>query len=323
MNSLRNINIKDKKILVRCDLDVLDELGELKDTFRLSACLKTLNFILEYGGFAYICGHIGKTQTPNETFSTKKLLPFFQQNLINSNFEILENLRFNEGEEKNSESFARDLAAGKDIFVNESFATSHRDHASITSVVKILPSYFGLHFEDELENLNYVLESNHKPLVVIIGGAKIESKKPTIDKFLNIADHILVGGKLLFEESLKNNPKIIVADASENGLDINDESINKFREYIFSAKTIFWSGPLGNVENPDSIKGSLEIAEFISKSGSYSVVGGGDTVAFLEKNNLTHKFSFVSVGGSALLEYLSSGTLVGIEAMKNYGQKNS
>ena len=323
MNSLRNINIKDKKILVRCDLDVLNESGELKDTFRLSACLKTLNFILEQGGFAYICGHIGKTQSPNETFSTKKLFPFFEQHLINSNFEILENLRFNDGEEKNSEDFAKELASGKDIFVNESFATSHRDHASITGVVKILPSYFGLHFEDELENLNYVLESNHKPLVVIIGGAKIESKKPTIDKFLNIADYILVGGKLLFEESLKNNPKIILASANPDGLDINEDSINKFKEYIFNAKTIFWSGPMGNIENPASLKGSLEVAEFISKSGSYSVVGGGDTVAFLEKNNLTHKFSFVSVGGSALLEYLSSGTLVGIEAMKNYGQKNS
>jgi phosphoglycerate kinase len=323
MNSLRNINIKDKKILVRCDFDVLDDSGELKDTFRLFACLKTLNFILEQGGFAYICGHIGKTQTPNETFSTKKLLPFFEKNLISKNFEILENLRFNEGEEKNSETFARELAAGKDIFVNESFATSHRDHASITGVVKLLPSYFGLHFEDELENLNYVLESNHKPLVVIIGGAKIESKKPTIDKFLNIADYILVGGKLLFEESLKNNPKIILASSNPDGLDINEDSINKFKEYIFNAKTIFWSGPMGNIENPSSIKGSLEVAEFISKSGSYSVVGGGDTVAFLEKNNLTHKFSFVSVGGSALLEYLSSGTLVGIEAMKNYGQKNS
>ncbi len=323
MNSLRNINIKDKKILVRCDLDVLDESGELKDTFRLIACLKTLNFILEQGGFAYICGHIGKTQTPNETFSTKKLLPFFEKNLTNKNFEILENLRFNEGEEKNSEAFAVELAVGKDIFVNESFATSHRDHASITGIVKLLPSYFGLHFEDELENLNYVLESNHKPLVVIIGGAKIESKKPTIDKFLNIADYILVGGKLLFEESLKNNPKIILASSNPDGLDINEDSINKFKEYIFNAKTIFWSGPMGNIENPSSIKGSLEVAEFISKSGSYSVVGGGDTVAFLEKNNLTHKFSFVSVGGSALLEYLSSGTLVGIEAMKNYGQKNS
>jgi 3-phosphoglycerate kinase len=323
MNSLRNANIKDKKILVRCDLDALDKSGELKDTYRLFACLKTLNFILEQGGFAYICGHIGKTQTPNETFSTKKLFSFFEKNLINKNFEILENLRFNEGEEKNSETFAKELANGKDIYVNESFATSHRDHASITGVVKLLPSFFGLHFEDELENLNYVLESNHKPLVVIIGGAKIESKKPTIDKFLNIADYILVGGKLLFEESLKNNPKVILAQANNNGLDINEESISKFKEYIFNAKTIFWSGPMGNIENPDSAKGSFEIAEFISKSGAYSVVGGGDTVAFLEKNNLTHKFSFVSVGGSALLEYLSSGTLVGIEAMKNYGQKNS
>ncbi|NBO17480.1 MAG: phosphoglycerate kinase [Proteobacteria bacterium] len=316
MKSLQTVDLNGKKVLVRCDLDVLDENCEIKEHFRLSSSLRTLNYILDNGGFAYICGHIGKTQSPNEKFSTKKLKDFFSNNLKNNNYEILENLRFDEREESNNETFAKELSFGKDLFVNESFATSHRDHASITSITKFLPSYLGFHFEEEIENLKYVLDNNHKPLVVIIGGAKIESKKPTIDKFINIADFILVGGKLAFEKSLENTPKIILANDFVDNFDIGQESIKKFGEIIFQSKTIFWSGPLGKVEDEKYKNGSIQIADLISKSGAYSVVGGGDTLAFLENNNLTHKFSFVSVGGSALLEYLSSGTLIGLEAIK-------
>lgn len=316
MKSLSQISLQGKKVLVRCDLDVLDENSDIKEFFRLKSCLKTLNYILENGGFAYICGHVGKTQLPNENFSTKKFSNFFEENLINNNYEILENLRFDIGEEKNDESFCRELAQGKDLYVNESFATSHRDHASITGITKFLPSYLGFHFEEEIENLNYILENSHHPLVTIIGGAKIESKKPTIEKFLSMTDYILVGGKLAFDESLINNPKIVVASDSVDGFDIGEETIKKFGEIIFQAKTVFWSGPLGKVEEEKYQNGSKQIADLISKSGAYSVVGGGDTVSFLEKNDLLHKFSFVSVGGSALLEYLSTGSLVGIESIK-------
>jgi len=316
MKSLQTLDLKDKKVLVRCDLDVLDDNGEIKETFRLSSCLRTLNYILENGGYVFICGHIGKTQEPNEKFSTKKLANFFENNLKNKNYTLMENLRFDPREEKNDENFCKELSLGKDLYVNESFATSHRDHASITGITKLLPSYLGFHFEEEIENLKYVLDNNHKPLVVIIGGAKIESKKPTIEKFLNIADYILVGGKLAYEESLKNNSKIILANDSVDGFDIGAGTIKNFGEIIFQSKTIFWSGPLGKIEDEKYTNGSMQIADFISKSGGYSVVGGGDTLAFLEKYNLTHKFSFVSVGGSALLEYLSNGTLIGLEAIK-------
>ena len=156
-----------------------------------------------------------------------------------------------------------------------------------------------------------------RPLTVIIGGAKIESKKPTIERFLNLADHILFGGKLMFEESLKNNSKIILANDDIDGMDIGSKSLDLFKNYIFESKTVFWSGPLGKVEDSKYSNGSLQIADLISKSGVYSVVGGGDTLAFLEKNNLIDRFSFVSVGGSALLEYLSSGKLIGITAIEN------
>lgn len=317
MKSLRNIDLSGKKFLVRCDLDVLDESGEIKEFYRLNSSLKTLNYILENNGFAFICGHIGKTQISNEAFSTKKLAAFFKQNLVNNNYQLMENLRFDPREEKNDESFAKELALGKDFFVNESFATSHRDHASITGVTKFLPSFLGFHFEDEIENLNFILKDPKRPLTVIIGGAKIESKKPTIDKFLDQADYILIGGKLMFEASLKNNPKIIVASDDIDGLDVGQNSLEEFKKIIFESKTVFWSGPLGKVEDEKYKNGSLQIADLISKSGTYSVVGGGDTLAFLEKNNLTHKFSFVSVGGSALLEYLSTGILVGLTAVIN------
>jgi phosphoglycerate kinase len=319
MKSLKSINPEGKKFLVRCDLDVLNQDGEISDYYRLESSLKTLNFILENEGFAYICGHIGKTMEPNEKFSTKKLFSFYEKNLKGNSFEIMENLRFDSREEKKDFSFATEISLGKDYYVNESFATSHRNHSSITLIPEILPSFIGIHFEEEIENLNYILEASHKPLVVIIGGAKVESKKPTIDKFLKLADYILVGGKLSFEESLKNQDKIILASDFKDNSDIGEETIKNFKKYIFEAKTIFWSGPLGKIEEEMYSQGTKKIVEYISKSGAYSVCGGGDTISFLEKNDLLHKFSFVSVGGSAMLEFLSSSTLIGLEAVKKSG----
>jgi phosphoglycerate kinase len=320
MKSLRSVDPEGKKFLVRCDLDVLDNQGNLKENYRLSSCVKTLNFILQGGGFAYICGHIGKTQEPNEIFTTQKLKDFFLKHLVNENFEILENLRFDPREEQKNEDFARELALGKDYFVNESFATSHRDHSSITLIPKLIPSFIGFHFEEEIENLDYVRNAHRRPINVLIGGAKIESKMPTIEHFLKFVDFVLVGGKLMFEESLKNNPKIILGIDSIDEKDIGPQTVAEFKKYIFDSKIIFWAGPLGLVEDERYESGSLEIAELISQSGAYSVVGGGDTISFLEKHNLLHKFSFVSVGGSAMLEYLSSGNLLGYEAvLKNNG----
>jgi phosphoglycerate kinase len=324
MKSLRNIDPEGRKFLVRCDLDVLDEKGEINEDFRLISCVKTLNFILQGQGFAYICGHIGKTQEPNEIFSTQKLKDFFLKHLVNENFELMENLRFDPREEQKDEDFAREIALGKDIYVNESFATSHRDHSSITLVPKLLPSYIGFHFEEELENLDYVRNAHRRPINVLVGGAKIESKLPTIQNFLKFADHVLVGGRLMFEESLKNNPKIILGVDSVDGKDIGPSTIEEFKKYINDSKIIFWAGPLGMVEDPKYTAGSLQIADLISKSGAYSVVGGGDTIAFLDKHELTGRFSFVSVGGSAMLEYLSTGELVGLTAvLRHNGEKNS
>jgi len=320
MNSLRTIDPEGKKFLVRCDLDVLDEKGEIKEDYRLFSAVKTLNFILQGQGFAYICGHIGKTQEPNETFSTKKLKDFFLKHLVNENFELMENLRFDPREEQKDEEYARELALGKDYFVNESFATSHRDHSSITLVPRLIPAFIGFHFEEEIENLDYVRNAHRRPLNVLIGGAKIESKMPTIQNFLKFADHVLVGGKLMFEESLKNNPKIILGIDAIDRMDIGPATVEEFKKYLLDSKVIFWSGPLGKVEDEKYAQGSLTIAEIISKSGAYSVVGGGDTLSFLDKHNLMDKFSFVSVGGSAMLEYLSTGKLVGLEAViKNNG----
>jgi phosphoglycerate kinase len=315
MKSLRTVDPEGKKFLVRCDLDVLDSNGDIKEDFRLVSCIKTLNFILQGQGYAYICGHIGKTQEANEIFSTKKLKDFFLKHLINENFELMENLRFDPREENKNEEYARELALGKDYYVNESFATSHRDHSSITLIPKLIPSFIGFHFEEELENLDYVRNAHRRPITVVIGGAKIESKLPTIKNFINIADNILVGGKLMFEESLKNIPKVILGIDSLDNKDIGSKSVELFKNFINDSKIVFWSGPLGNVEDKKYESGSLQIADIISKSGAYSVVGGGDTISFLDKHDLIGKFSFISVGGSAMLEYISTGKLIGLEAV--------
>jgi phosphoglycerate kinase len=218
---------------------------------------------------------------------------------------------------------AWELATNQDYYVNESFATSHRERTSICEITKYLPSFLGLHFEKEMQKLSFISQNPKRPLTVIIGGSKLESKLPTIEHFVQSSDYILVGGKLSSSPDLPSNPKIIRAVDTNQGLDIGEKSVLEFSKVISQSQTIFWSGPLGKVEEKPFAESSLKVSEAIIKSHAFSVVGGGDTISFLEKNNLLDSFSFVSVGGSALLEYLSTGTLVGIEYYKKYGQKNT
>ncbi|MDP3051999.1 MAG: phosphoglycerate kinase, partial [bacterium] len=252
---------------------------------------------------------------------------------------MLENLRIDKGEEKNNETFAKKLADFGDIYVNEAFSVSHRNHASITGIPKYLPSYAGLLFESEVENLSRAFYPKH-PFLLILGGVKFGSKLGVLKRFIKIADKIFIGGALaniffklkgidigesLFDKKVSvkkyfGNRKIVLpVDFKKNDgaiLDIGPKTIKELINLIRRAKFILWNGPLGNFEIRDFAKGTEAAAKAIASSNVVSVIGGGDTAAAVIKMRLTFiQKSFISTGGGAMLEFLAKGTLPGIEAL--------
>jgi phosphoglycerate kinase len=243
---------------------------------------------------------------------------------LSDNLFLLENLRFYKGEEDNDWGFAKKLASLADIYINDAFAVCHRAHASIVSVPKYLPHFAGLHLQEEVRVLSGVLENPNRPLVLIIGGAKIETKLPLVEKMRDFADYVLVGGKIVKEITplLKSNPKatnkkgtLLIAYLNQDGFDITKENVDEFLKIINTAGTIVWNGPVGYVEIKEGTYGSRKLAEGIVKSKAYTIVGGGDTLGFLKHLGLLDKFSFASTGGGAMLEFLSGKKLPGIIAI--------
>jgi len=311
------------KVLVRCDLDVPIKDGKIVESFRLDASLKTLNYIVDLGGIPVVAGHIGRPGgKPILELSTVILKNYFDSNL-KGQYELLENLRFDPGEEKNDPTFANSLAQKAQIYVNESFATCHREAASITGIASILPAYAGFRLVKEVESLKRILVDPARPLLAIIGGAKIESKKPVIQKFAQIADGVLVGGRLALEEPIVLDLKILMDEVYcpvdyIDDKDIGPKTLEGWQKMILSAKTIVWAGPMGLFEDEKYSAGTKRVGELISDAvskGCFAVAGGGDTVTALNKFGLFNKFSFVSTGGSAMLDFLVYGSLPGIEAL--------
>ncbi len=313
---------KGTRVFVRCDLDVPVEKGIVKEVFRLESSLPSLKFIIEKGGIPVIAGHMGKPDGKEDPkLSTQQLVPYFNEKLGEGTYEILENLRFNPKEEENNEEFAKELASKAEIYVNESFATCHREHASIVGITAFLPSFAGFNLQKEVEALTKVMYKPEKPLALIVGGVKLESKLPVIEKFYDKADFIMLSSILSANWSKEITHNMLLADNRDvESKDINENTRQKFIWAIEKSRTVLWAGPLGMYENDQFIQGTKEIAEKIAertqKDGIYSVVGGGDTVAAINKLGLMDKFSFVSTGGGAMLQFLANGTLPGIEALK-------
>jgi 3-phosphoglycerate kinase len=294
----------------------LNESGQVSETFRLDASIPTLKFLMDHEVFPVIMGHMGRPEGAyKEELSTKQLIPYFENTLGKGKFELLENLRFDKREEENDLEFAKELAGKADFYVNESFATCHRKAASITGVAAILPAYAGLRLEQEVATLSKIMVEPERPFVAIVGGVKIESKKPVISKFLEVCDHVLVGGKIGMEwTDLVPENLFLPIDYAEDSKDIGDNTIAKFKEVLSSAKSVIWSGPLGYCEGGFD-KGTKEVAQAVIDSGAHSIIGGGDTVATMNTLGCLAKFDFASTGGGAMLQFLVEGTLPGIEAL--------
>lgn len=228
---------------------------------------------------------------------------------------LLENLRFWPGEEENSEDFAKAIANWGDMYINESFGMSHREHASIVGVPKILPHAAGTQFLLEVEHLSRVLENPERPLVFLISGVK-EDKAKYVDEFKEIADKVLVGGRLPeFFGDEYNEPKVQLARLLPDKEDITMHYIEHFEGEVRRAKTVVISGPIGKFEDEGHRQGTERVFKAVAEADSYSVAGGGDTEAALEMFNLKDKIDWVSTGGGAMLEFLAKGTLPGIEAL--------
>lgn len=294
-------NLSGKRVLVRVDWNGFSQ-------FRVERSLPTIKHLIESGARVVAATHLEPEGASVEPLH--KLLP--------SGVELLENLRNSPGEKANSEEFAAFLASLADIYVNEAFSASHREHASIVGVPRLLPSYAGLNFMEEVEKLSKSFNPPH-PFLLILGGAKFDTKLPLVKKFLDIADKIFVLGanaKPVSESDLAQNPKISLPFGDPSALDANDETIANCKLEIENAKFILWNGPLGKYEDGYT-EGTEKLAKILAESNKEVVVGGADTLEVVGKLGLLNNFSFVSTGGGAMLDFLASGTLPGIKALKS------
>ncbi len=387
-----NLRLSGKKILLRLDLNVPLKDKSITETNRIEKVIPTINFLLKKKSKIIILSHIGRPKgkvNPNLTLEpvSKKLseilgtdvvlikdeinekLAYKIDSIKNTSVIMLENIRFNKGEEANEQIFAKKLSKLGEIYVNDAFSCSHRSHASIEAITKYIPSYFGIQIIEEVNALKKITSEIKKPVSCILGGSKISTKIKIISNLIKKFDNIIIVGgmantilkekgfnigksisedscKKIVNEIFKNvnkyNCKIIcpldvivsknIDSAGKNKLiseienddiilDIGKNTISTIESIISNSNTILWNGPAGYFENPLFENGTKQIAKIISKKTKqdniFSVIGGGDTVAAINKFDLFDSFTFVSTAGGAFLEFLEGKNLPGINAISS------
>ncbi|HRZ95643.1 MAG TPA: phosphoglycerate kinase [Candidatus Moranbacteria bacterium] len=344
MRKIQDADVKNKKVLLRVDFNSGIEGGDAKEAFKIAAAKETVSYLLEKGAKVALISHLGRPEGKTDPeFSLGQIADDaeriigiktkFVDDCIGEKVKIeigglspremllLENVRFYPGDETNDEVFAKKLSENFDIFVNDAFSVCHRNQASVTGVAKFLPSFAGLWLQKEVEEMEKVKNNFVCPAVAIVGGAKIETKLPVIKFFEEKYDFVLVGGKIANEaidQKVNFGGKVVLPfDFVDDRLDVGPKTVEKFKEIIKSAKTIVWNGPMGKFEEEKYSSGTKNIFESIISSGAHIMVGGGETLEILEKNNAMDRVSFVSTGGGAMLEYLSGGKMPGIEALES------
>ncbi len=303
------------------NLDIKDP---SRDSLRLQASLPTLRFLFEHGAKPVIISHRGRPEGKDSALSLKRAMSLIEKEL-GCAIKWRENLRFDLREEANNVAFAKELSKGADIYINDDFATSHRKAASMVAITEFLPSYAGLHLEEEIKNLSRVRDNPDYPRVVILGGIKLEDKLGVIQKFENAGTKFLLGSAYrMSPEALPRHADIAFAKDGIGGNAWQDIGIKTTEEYvkiIGKAKTVVWSGPVGKAENAKHAKGSQALAAAIIKSKAFSVAGGGDTADFLQKEELVKKFDWVSTGGGAMLAFLAGEKLPALAALNTAGKE--
>jgi phosphoglycerate kinase len=339
--SVRDADVAGKRVLVRADLNVPLEGGKVADDTRIRAALPTLQLLLERDADAVtVCSHLGRPRGPDPKYEIAPVAARLHELVGDGDrIRVLENTRFDPRETANDPEFARELAEGQDLYVNDAFGSAHRAHASTEGVAHLLPAYAGLLLERELQELGRLLERPEHPYVAIVGGAKVEDKIGVLRSLAERADVVLVGGKMA--EEIRVNPidvpvklpgDIVAAAAFDAdaesrivganevpdgwlGLDIGPATREGYAKRIAMAKTVFWNGPMGVFEWPRFAEGTLAVAHAVAGADAHTVVGGGDSVRAIEEAGLADRIDWVSTGGGASLELLEGKELPGVAAI--------
>jgi phosphoglycerate kinase len=337
--SVEGADVDGLVVLVRSDLNVPLDDGRVADDTRIRASLPTLRLLLERGAKEVrVCSHLGrpKTDADRATYSMAPVREALLGALGDARVTVLENTRFDPGETKNDLGFARELAAGCNIFVNDAFGSAHRAHSSTVGVAEMLPPYAGLLLLAELQNLSRLFEPE-RPFVIVSGGAKVEDKIGVLENLGSRADAVLIGGKMA-EDVRTENPfsfeavlpadvvaaSAFAADAETQvtpfdalpsgwlGLDVGPETRELFAGHIARAKTVFWNGPMGVFEWPAFAEGTFAVARALAGCHGFTVVGGGDSVRAVHEAGVADDISWISTGGGASLELLEGRELPGV-----------
>ncbi|WP_415937545.1 triose-phosphate isomerase [Phascolarctobacterium succinatutens] len=393
--TVRDLDVADKKVLVRVDFNVpLNDKGEITDDTRITASLPTIQYLLEQKAAVILMAHLGRPKgqvKPELSLAPvakhlgkllgKKILfapdcvgeaaQAAASKLKPGHILLLENLRFHKEEEKNDMEFAEKLASLADLYVNDGFGVSHRAHASVEGVTHFLPAAAGFLLEKEIQYVGQAVTNPLHPFVAIIGGAKVSDKIGVISNLLDKVDTLLIGGgmantflaaqgykmgKSLVEEDKLDLAKELLAKAKKNkvnmllptdlvmaaafapdaehvtekvknlnqaymALDIGAETSKAYAEALADAKMIVWNGPMGVFEMDAFCKGTEAVAKAVAKSRATSIVGGGDSVAAIEKLGLAKRITHISTGGGASLEYLEGKVLPGVAALDDLRRK--
>ena len=350
--SVRDADVAGRSVLVRVDFNVPLEDGKVADDTRIRAAIPTIELLLERGARQLVlCSHLGRPKGEDSALSLGPVAARAAELLAKdvtlddrgAPLTLLENLRFNSGETSNDSSFAAELAAGSDLFVNDAFGAAHRAHASTEGVARLLPAYAGLLLIRELEELGGLLVEPARPFVAIVGGAKVDDKIGVLHALAERADTLLIGGKMAEELRKRSDlddvdvqvelPDDVVAAAAFEpdaatqicawnklpegwlGLDIGPSSRERFAAAIAKAGTVFWNGPMGVFEWDRFAAGTSAVAAAVADCSAHTVVGGGDSVRAIQELGLAEQIGWVSTGGGASLELLEGVELPGVVAI--------
>ena len=389
--SLKDVDVKGKRVFCRVDFNVPMQDGKITDETRIRAALPTIQYLIDQGAKVILASHFGRpkgkvveemrltpvgvrlsellgknVQKADEAYgdSVKALV----EGMNEGDVLLLENVRFYPGEEKNDSELAKSFAELADVYVNDAFGAAHRAHASTEGIAHHLPAVSGLLMEKELDVLGKALSNPERPFTAIIGGAKVKDKIGVIENLLEKVDNLIIGGGLAYTfvksqgheigKSLLEADKVdlansfiekakekgvnfympvdvIVADdfsadantkvvaineipADWEALDIGPKTAEIYREVIQKSKLVIWNGPMGVFEIDTFAGGTKAVAKALAESeGTYSVIGGGDSAAAVEKFNLAEKMSHISTGGGASLEFMEGKELPGVVALND------
>lgn len=378
--NMTDLDLTNQRVLIREDLNVPVKDGVVQSDARIVAALPTIRLALEKGAAVMVCSHLGRPDegqfseenslAPVAAYLSKALgreVPLVRDYLNGvevapGNIVLLENVRFNSGEKKNTDALAQQYAALCDVFVMDAFGTAHRAQGSTHGVAKFAKvACAGPLLSAELAALGKALRAPEKPMSAIVAGSKVSTKLDVLISLADLCDQLIVGGgiantflaaagfpvgKSLYEADLLDTAKAIaakvsvplpvdvvvakafaadaqatvkaVADVAEDDmiLDIGPETAKQFAELLKSSKTILWNGPVGVFEFDQFANGTKVLAHAIADSDAFSIAGGGDTLAAIDKYNVAEKISYISTGGGAFLEFVEGKVLPAVAILE-------